>query len=268
MEAPPQLILSALTWVGSPTTIVAGDSEEHIGSYVQSAHVRLNRGRMNTQLEAVEYTPATATSFKYTRHAFVGTASSEVTYYGAILAEDMSPVMRICLPDRRPWPEKFQPDDDVDRPLSGPPFNFYDSDWRGEHGIHPEMLSGIHITAPDLPGQGDTDAEPDHQAGDEPDSQEGSGWQGPWVTTLLQKQDRRQLLGEVTKIVWDAHGDDRGLGVELRLRAVRLTEYHDGDPEATRAISDYDIQATILRVFATSEGLLSLHGAEEEEEEE
>ena len=117
-DAPPQLLISALAWIGEPTTWLSGELPEHIGTYREVATARLNRLRMATELAAVEYTPASETSFQYTRHANVGTSSSTVTYEGGVFGENMPPLVRICLPSQQPWPERFKrseyyDDDDV-----------------------------------------------------------------------------------------------------------------------------------------------------------
>ncbi|KAJ7644479.1 hypothetical protein FB45DRAFT_691184, partial [Roridomyces roridus] len=159
-------------------------------------------------------------SFKYTRHAFIGTASSSVTYYGAILGDNMPPRFSLCLPGRVQWPERFAArDSDVDddymhRERRGPPFVFYDEDWNGSTGLEPDGLHGLAFSGPDLPGQGQDDV-PCSAEGDEPDSTEGLGWQGEWGTTLLQRKDQRKPLGERTEIVWRW---DQAWGVELRLQ--------------------------------------------------
>jgi hypothetical protein len=108
---PPQLILSALTWTGWPTTWSAGDEDQEIGKYTQGLSIRVNRVGANAELSAVEYSPAAGSpaSFTYRRCAFTGTASSEITYYGSILPKsEISPLLRICLPSRYPWPERFR----------------------------------------------------------------------------------------------------------------------------------------------------------------
>ncbi|KAJ7196520.1 hypothetical protein GGX14DRAFT_473354 [Mycena pura] len=242
-DAPPQLLISALAWIGEPTTWISGELPEHIGTYRQVATARLNRLRVATELAAVEYTPATETSFQYTRHANVGTSSSTVTYEGGVFGENMPPLVRICLPSQHPWPERFKRseyynDDDIERPRAGPPFHFYNIDWNGGTGIDPDSFSGLTFS-PDLPGQLATDTEPDGDEGHEQDSTVGLGWHGPWATALLERQDRGQPLGEKTEIVWN-FGNNATWGVQVRLRE-------------SRGIASYTIRATILRVFVRSQ---------------
>ncbi|KAJ7082999.1 hypothetical protein C8R44DRAFT_894638 [Mycena epipterygia] len=269
-DAPPRLLLSALTWNGWPTTVTESNGAEIIGTYVQSAAVPLDKGGMNVALGTVEYTPVTSTSFSYTRHAFTGTASSEVTYYGAILGDNMPPLIRICLPGRLPWPERFTTVGYIERRLRGPPFEFWDVDWHGEAGLEPNALTlhAVSIPGPDLPGQPQADVEPSSEDGREPDSYEYLGWQGDWATALLKKQDRHESLGERTDIIWNAT-ENPTWGVQLRLQAIKLTERVDDEDESedSRGISDYDVRATILRVFVKSEEIERLREPDSEPEE-
>ncbi|KAJ6451642.1 hypothetical protein C8R45DRAFT_1083685 [Mycena sanguinolenta] len=189
-DAPSHLLLSALTWNGEPTVWTLGEEDEHIGTYVEAATARLIKGGINTELEAVEYTPVNPIAFQYTRHAYVGSSSSEVTYYGGVFGENMPPLVRICLPGRRPWPERFHPsyyDEYIKRPRTGPPFEFYNPDWTGVTRLDPSSLHGLTFK-PDLPGQSDDGLEPDMDAGHEQDSTR-SG------TNVSQ-------LGERNEIVW------------------------------------------------------------------
>ncbi|KAJ7877005.1 hypothetical protein B0H13DRAFT_744422 [Mycena leptocephala] len=282
MDAPPQLLLSALTWSGFPTTWCAGDGDELVGTYAKSATAQLNKAEINAELGAVVYTPATQTSFQYARHTNTSTSSSEVTYYGVTCGENMPPLARICLPGRLPWPERFKradPHSYPQRPLKGPPFDFYTMDWTEDTGINPENLHGLTFS-PDLPGQPENDTAPIFTGGREQDSSVGLGWHGNWATALLEKQDRGQLLGERTEIMWDTK-EDPTWGVQVRLQAIQVTEvdpdmYEEVDPDEyedeespvhSRGISDYEVQATILRVFVKSEGFVRLQEPDEIQDE-
>ncbi|KAF7357439.1 hypothetical protein MSAN_01339900 [Mycena sanguinolenta] len=294
-DAPSHLLLSALTWIGRPTVWTAGDEDEHIGTYEEAASARLIKGKINTELEAVEYIPTNPIVFQYTRHAHVGTTSSEVTYYGGVFGSNMPPVLRICLPDRQPWPERFQRsylDEDIKRSRSGPPFEFYNVDLNGETGLEPDCLDGLTF-APDLPGQPDDGLGPVEDEGDEVDSAVGLGWQGTWVTALLEKQDKRQPLGERNEIVWHPktinawwrRPEDQEAapaitwGVEFSLRfrqPLKITEfsshiYKDADESVpSRGISSYTVRATILRTFVKNKWFVqanNLDGKNEDEDE-
>jgi hypothetical protein len=107
-DAPPKLLLLALSWSGSPTSWSAGDDDKHIGTYSEAGTAQLHKAGINTELRAVEYTPSPPVIFQYTRHTDVGTRSSEITYCGAVLGENMSLLIRICLPGCLPWPERFK----------------------------------------------------------------------------------------------------------------------------------------------------------------
>ncbi|KAJ7601295.1 hypothetical protein DFH06DRAFT_1353465 [Mycena polygramma] len=276
-NAPPQLLLSALTWSGLPTTWTVDDPEEdHVGIYGEAAVAQLNKTGMNTQLGAVEYSPATTMSFRYTRQALIDTASSEITSYGGIAASNMPSLVRVSLPSRRPWPERFErPSSEGNRRLrTGHPFFFWDTDWDSDGDIRAnKSLSNSHTInlSPDLPGQSARDVQPTFEEGLESDSWVGLGWHGDWVTALLERRDHQQPLGERTEIVWSPN---HAWGVQVRLQALNITEM---DPEMcdevrapedhSRGISDYDVQATILRVFVKSEEFIRLQESDVVQEE-
>ncbi|KAJ7505762.1 hypothetical protein B0H11DRAFT_1976065 [Mycena galericulata] len=271
MDAPPTLLLSALIWSGVPTTMAAGDGvDEHVGTYIEALSVQLNKGENDSALGAVEYVPATPSVFEYRRHAFTETAPSEVTYYGQILAENMPPRIAICLPGRVPWPERFRRCEYLERSRRGPPFLFCDEDWSGEHGLHPETdFHGIAIVTPDLPGQGEGDVQPVSDEGREPDSTKGLGWRGAWATALLERKDKGEPLGERTEIIWNT-SENSTWGIQVRLQALRVEETMDEDTEEAtdpRGISEYDVRATILKVFVKGEELTRLRQPQPEEDE-
>ncbi|KAJ7366352.1 hypothetical protein DFH08DRAFT_797342 [Mycena albidolilacea] len=241
-DAPPKLLLSALSWSGSPTSWSAGDDDKHIGTYSEAGTAQLHKAGINTELRAVEYTPSPPT-----------------------WAQDhpKSPTVG------RFWGK-------IERPLKGPPFEFYDTDWpSGENRIHPEELRGLRFLS-DLPGHLNSDAESNGAFGHKMDSTVGLGWHETWVTTLLEKQDLGKPLGERTDIVWDRTS---GWGVQVRREAVRVRERYTDvydkvdvddmqDIVQSRGIESYTIRATILRVFVKSEWFDQKEGLPEREEEE
>ncbi|KAK7023057.1 hypothetical protein R3P38DRAFT_3195005 [Favolaschia claudopus] len=271
---PSKLLLSALRWTGEPTTWSAddGDPDEYVGTYSEAANVSLNRIGLNHELDAIEYKPANLTTFQYTRKANIGTTYSEIADYGGIYGDNMPPLLRICLPDRHPWPETFKELDwDPElRPLAGPPFKFSTCDWNGDTGIDPESLQTRALTfSPDMPGQPAIEVEPKSDLGHESGSWVGLGWHGPWVTALLEKQDRGERLGNRREIVWNSDSN-KTWGAEVHLEVAKVTEVdkfiydeldESEDPIITRGISSYTIRASILRVFVKSQWFIeSLDG--------
>ncbi|KAJ7727372.1 hypothetical protein B0H16DRAFT_1779373 [Mycena metata] len=244
-DAPPQLILSALIWDGFPTSWIAGDDDKHVGTYTEEVSVR-------TEFRAIEYAPAAPARF------------NDLTEEGAIFGENIPPLLRIALPGRLPWPERFSSSNWVNRPLNGPPFKFYNINW--EDGSWEPSALDVHSVrfTPDLPGQSAEDVEPIRTWGD-PCTR--LGWRGPWVTTLLEKQDARQPLGDRTEILWDSMGKwiPTGSGRQningilvysTTIRVIELTDYDDDSP--SRSISDYEVRATVLRVLVKGEGFVRL----------
>ncbi|KAK6992539.1 hypothetical protein R3P38DRAFT_2739852 [Favolaschia claudopus] len=260
-NTPSKLLLSALGWIGEPTPWSAdGEGPEYVGKYSEAANVLLNQVGMNRELDAIEYKPANLTTFQYTRKANISTTHSDITYYGGIYGDNMPPLLRICLPDRHPWPETFKELDwDPElRPLAGPPFEFYTCDWNGDAGIDPESLhTGALTFSPDMPGQLQNETEAESGFGHESDSGVGLGWHGPWATAMLEKKDRGEQLGNRREIVWSSDSD-KTWGVEVHLEAAKVTEvdkftyeelHESEEPIPTRGISSYTIRASILRVF-------------------
>ncbi|KAJ6550665.1 hypothetical protein DFH09DRAFT_1319847 [Mycena vulgaris] len=252
----------------------AGDGDKHIGTYEEAAAVLLDRVGSNGDLGAIEYAPATPTSFIYQRHAYNMRVSFEVLYSGAILGENISPLIRICRPDRHPWPERFTESEDIRRPLVGPPFQFWDLDWNQIEGeLEPNQLRPHAVVlSPDLPGQLADELEPARTPVErEPDSSKGIGWQGAWAVALLEKQARKESLGGITEIIWSSEQNPTW-AVEVRLDVVRVVECEDYDDEMSededddedtpalliRGISDYEVHASVLRVFVKSEKIAQL----------
>ncbi|KAJ7145038.1 hypothetical protein C8R46DRAFT_1232398 [Mycena filopes] len=284
-NAPPQLNLSVLTWKGWPSTL--GDGDEYSGTYSQAALVRTRKGTFNAGLAAIEYIPAATTKFRYMRRSATGTEGSTVTYEGGIAGENVPPLMRIALPGRLHWPERFRECDflELERKLTGPPFKFFDIDWHMDcdDTWDPSRLKlhSVNFDTPDLPGQPPTAVDPERtQGAREEDCSVGLGWCGDWATALLEKQDRNQALGERTEIMWNNPvPGNADWGAEVRLEAIRVGEPTDYDdlacenPEETpkRCISDYEVRATVLRIFVKSEAFARLQQPDEvqsEEEEE
>lgn len=158
-----------------------------------------------------------------------------------------------------------------ERPLSGPPFGFWNYDWPGYGGDgswEPSRLERHAIALlPDLPGELSEDAEPGW------DECYSLGWQGAWAFALLQRQGNNQPLGERTDIIWNLA---QTWGVQVRLQAVEVVEREDDSDdetdsdvaeEMTPGITDYTVHATVLRVFVRTEEIGRLGGAEEMEDE-
>ncbi|KAJ7899912.1 hypothetical protein B0H13DRAFT_1883545 [Mycena leptocephala] len=164
--------------------------------------------------------------------------------------------MRIRLPGKNAWPESFSPNETLEfpRPAQGPPFLFFASDLAGENGLSPYMVgNGIAIVEPDLPGH----------------TSVLDGWVGPWVTRLLEKYDRGDILDGETKVIWN-YGP-KAWGVQVRLRIVNLSENLQMPDEPLegyeRALSGYTICATIMRVFVVWSKLTRiLDGGEPEDD--
>ncbi|KAJ7162994.1 hypothetical protein C8R46DRAFT_1102161, partial [Mycena filopes] len=171
---------------------------EHVGTYDEAASVQLKLSRIvelqgRGQTHFVEYIPLglpRATTFEYSRHAFVGVVDAEV-----LIAQNMAPWMRICLPGRRAWSQRFQPSG-AERPIAGPPFIFYETDWMYPEGIHAEKDFDGLTFSPDLPGQVNTG----HGL-----TQECLGWHADWVAALLERQDLDlpRPLGAMTRLFFN-----------------------------------------------------------------
>ncbi|KAJ7162995.1 hypothetical protein C8R46DRAFT_1281233 [Mycena filopes] len=276
--SPPRLIFSALTWTGKPATldVSEGAGGDHVGTYPEAASVKLTMSSRTVTLELqgrgkthfVEYIPlgSTQRSFVYSRHAFNGVAYSGDCLYGGILGEDMGPRIRVCLPGRHAWPERFERVE-LGRPLTGPPFAFFDTDWVCHNGIHPEKgLAGLTLS-PDLPGQIDP-PENDlvYEDGHEEGSTVGLGWHAEWVTALLQRKDLRQPLGEMTRLIFNDKTNATWAVEALKVEEVdpwiceEVADEENSEAMRSRGISDYTVRATILRVFVTRPELERLAG--------
>ncbi|KAJ7644490.1 hypothetical protein FB45DRAFT_297232 [Roridomyces roridus] len=273
MDVPPQLMFSALTWDGWPSSSSGDDGDVDVGTYKEAASVRLQkRGPSAIERDALEYVPVATTSFKYERRAYTGNVADDGSR--AVVGLGISPaVLSICLPGRVQWPERFPPcpahQDPVPRSLTGPPFEFYTVDfswdttyWEdSDTKLSPDGLHGLYLTGPDLPWQGQQDPF---------DADDWYPWTGDWVTALLEQKDKRknknQPLGEMKKVFWTY---DRMWAVEMRLEAVQVREFEEGgdsdeegeDDEKNdeRSISDYTVRATVLKVLVKKEGLDRLH---------
>lgn len=112
----PQLQISVLTWVGHPTTCCGdGDAlDQYVGQYKSAVSSTLDLQGWNDLHKAFEYRPSHGTiGFRYIRETFVDIASSSITYHGAILADGMSPKIRVCALGQNPWPDKIETDPDM-----------------------------------------------------------------------------------------------------------------------------------------------------------
>ena len=109
-----EIYLSALTWDGVPTKYIVsyGTEGDHVGVYQEAAPpflFNLNNNSDNTPNGPFQYTPAAAPAiFRYTRSEYVGHTSSELTYYGRHLGDDMSPILRIAPAGVKHWPERVK----------------------------------------------------------------------------------------------------------------------------------------------------------------
>ncbi|KAJ7243775.1 hypothetical protein C8J57DRAFT_61365 [Mycena rebaudengoi] len=247
MSEPPQLLFSALTWDGEPALYETGYDSKPLGTYAEGAPVSLfNIVGWNVEHDAIEYTPAAPTLFTYTRRTYIDddlAASADVVVQG----DCMPPLLRVCLPTRNPWPEVFKPESWTNRPLSGPPFHFYDTDW---DNLNPEDMEGHRMTDLDLPGQDNSGPYSDMN---EDGGWKMSGWQGTWVDALLEKQARGEDLGHRTKIVWHKnlkHGQK--WAVKVKLHAIEVFEII-GEPGEPTAIHGYKVEANILAIFVKPE---------------
>ncbi|KAJ7933872.1 hypothetical protein B0H13DRAFT_2306288 [Mycena leptocephala] len=253
MDPPSRLSLSALTWSGFPVKVTPDDDDRYVGSYDETLNVLLAKLRVDNAAGIVEYVPVKRTRLVYTRESYAGPWSSDP---GEILDEAFSPIMRIRLPGKNAWPESFSPNETLEfpRPAQGPPFLFFASDLAGENGLSPYMVgNGIAIVEPDLPGH----------------TSVLDGWVGPWVTRLLEKYDRGDVLDGENKVIWN-YGP-KAWGVQVRLRIVNLSENLQMPDEPLkgyeRALSGYTICATIMRVFVVRSKLTRiLDGGEPEDD--
>ena len=84
--------------------------EGYVGTYKLAASSNLDLQGWNAGHQIFEYTLSRPLKFRYERHAFVEAASLDITYYGAIVAEDMSPKIQVCALRQNPWPEMFKMD--------------------------------------------------------------------------------------------------------------------------------------------------------------
>jgi len=275
-KPPNHLSLSVLTWDGPPTTFcVDGEAMvDYVGVYEEAIRpLKVILRGWNEEQGAFEYAPSRSrgsadfSTFQYNRAAFTGTASSDITYYGGIIASNISPIMRLSITGQNPWSEKFPisecavgcfeicvhsrlltiffpffkqaalepgvvdlgPSIEMRNP-SGPPFQFFESDFQEQDGWPPERLStrSTVMTTPDLPGQSHEDAEPDFiscgddEAGSdfEQDSTEGMGWRGSWVDALLTRRRNGESLGKREGVYWSSWNreNERNFGVEMRLK--------------------------------------------------
>lgn len=115
-NVPAQLQISALIWVGHPTTCCAdGEAlDQYVGKYKFAASSTLDLQGWDELHKAFEYKPSNGTiEFRYIREAYMGTASSDIAYYGAILASEMSPKIRVCAVGQNAWPDRIETDYDI-----------------------------------------------------------------------------------------------------------------------------------------------------------
>ncbi|KAJ6516987.1 hypothetical protein DFH09DRAFT_1099254 [Mycena vulgaris] len=186
---------------------------------------------------------------------------------------------------KRPWPERFMESEWIQRPLPGPPFKFWDLDWNGEGGQwYPIQLKPHAVVPfPDLPGQLAGDVEPRSTAGGELDSSRVVGWQGACAVALSEKKAHEESLGGREEITWSSEENPTwavALCADYHdfkvVRVVECEDYEDYEDESmsedfededkagdtstlpARGISDYEVRATILRVFVKNKKIAQL----------
>ncbi|KAK7023047.1 hypothetical protein R3P38DRAFT_2957229 [Favolaschia claudopus] len=284
----PRLSLSAIIRDRAPTVWCAGDDyDELLGTYCEAANVTrtLLKGKMNIELAAIEYTPAAPYSFDYMRHAYVGANGSTVTYEGDVFGENMSPLIRICLPDRRPWPEHFRRSAHERKYPHGSSLPIFADDWQGSNDIHPESSLQKKLQkrsvelVPDVPNQSLEDMEPVVGSGREQDSTVRLGWHETWATAMLENRDHYHPLGNMTDIFWDPAEE---WGVEMHLQRhfdqvmsvnevepwIYEEQDEDSDPLESRGVESYEVRATILRVFVKNSWFIRARQEPENQDEE
>jgi hypothetical protein len=109
----PQISLSALAWKGVPTTFCADGQSltDWVGTYEEVYKDAVFELATHDEDKDSYYLPRTEGSFRYLRQAFTETAGSDVTYYGGIICEAMSPLLRFTTPGGNHWPEQVKVQD-------------------------------------------------------------------------------------------------------------------------------------------------------------
>lgn len=83
--------------------------DAYVGAYLEAARpsiFRLDPHRSTADDEYFHYYPKVRAVFRYRRKAFMEVAGSSITYYGAIIADDMCPLVRIAATGVNHWPEQ------------------------------------------------------------------------------------------------------------------------------------------------------------------
>lgn len=104
--------------------------DDYVGAYVQAAPAsifRLDPQWKTADDECFHYDPNIKVVFRYRRRAFMEVAGTSITYYGAIIADDMSPLLRIAATGVNYWPERV----DISR--------------RKEYDVCPNSLSHLEL---------------------------------------------------------------------------------------------------------------------------
>ncbi|KZV83138.1 hypothetical protein EXIGLDRAFT_754569 [Exidia glandulosa HHB12029] len=294
LPPPPSRVLQLSTllweWTGpdGPTTVVVdgeGPDERPIGRYSAGPSTRIAldlESPWSPEHSAFVYNLPEAQpslTLRYTRRTFVGTVSSDVTYYGTIAgvysqatSETIGPKLCVHRVDADPFPETLEPVEGVKLKRGpGPPFEFIDFDWVYD-GVPPsgigERSRALNIDVPDLPGQNEDDLEESTHDDDDEIEEDGSelrGWSGDWVKTLLERRERGEDVGSRTEVKWCSIGqlqfegskwvDTRLWGVEIEFEAQDFEEHWPDreTPAGRRYLEGYTVVATIKRFFITPE---------------
>lgn len=103
------LRLSTLKWHGSPDIICAGDGDEddYVGTYFAGPTQTIRYQKWSTGHNAHVYTPSAPLVFRYTKQTYVGTQTSEITYYSAIIADHIGPMFQLHFRDEPAFYDRF-----------------------------------------------------------------------------------------------------------------------------------------------------------------
>ncbi|EJD49714.1 hypothetical protein AURDEDRAFT_112507 [Auricularia subglabra TFB-10046 SS5] len=174
-------------------------------------------------------------TLRYTRKTFVGPIWSSTTYYGALAGYrdgcTIGPLLHLHRAGEKAFPETIPAlrGDSEEKTFwlscygcgPGPPYDFFDADW-----LHSERTpedvgpTALHLTWPDLPGQGEGDLVV-LQYGDEgrddidEDGEECNGWRGAWVAELLDRETRNAEQDTRVEVKW--RGGLWAVEVELKV---------------------------------------------------
>lgn len=184
--------------------------------------------------------------------------------------------------DDNPSDEDEDPSDEDDEEIEhwqrarcgpGPPYDFYDNDWLGRLNRMPSCIGAyaLNVGEPDLPGQPDdggqavlTEWDEDGQHV-ESDGAEWNGWQGAWVSELLDRAARKVEQETRVGVHWRDWGrvdgfrivNEKMWGVEFEFKPIAFETYElypDSEPDKPPPkpkinLSAYTVEATVRRIF-------------------